>query len=367
MTKEQFHQWCCANLQFARSDRRFMDYVNTVITSGQPITTAQDALWTKLITKNQRQIRRQFSDDEIKRLKAETWAASTVETYSFSQVSIIEKDETIYIAFRTPYKKEINQGIQTALAPYRVRFSKTLGWYLEYSTRALSSLLAFLQRKGIRYRACAVTQRVLLQTHQYGRARAWSPMVHPSGSQWMVSNLTPTLLPALPAPVDHSIQAVVQYSQLGVRVSPLIRRRLRKEHGILVAEIAAHHRTTLNIAVRSDLQHEIAQYIRLTQPRAVILLTTMMGKFLGSHLDVGNPFVDAIAQASAVVGAPVVCWTYSELGTNNMPAKEAPLLTEPNTLIITDFSSWLENVQEMSPAKVIAVINSPQKKLLWKQ
>ena len=357
MTKEEFHSWCCTNIVFTRSDQRFMNYVSTALTMNQAITTAQNALWGKIITKHQRQLRRAFTDDQIKQHKAEPWAVPTVETFSFSRVSIVQLQGGVIISFKTPFKQELNSALQTALKDYAVRFNKTYGWYVDYSIGAFRDLLAFVKRKNIRAALCPVAKDIVQQTRQHGQARAWAPMVHPVGNTWVVSIITESMLPHLPDRADHSINAVIRYSALGIAVSPLIRRDLQRQYGQIPAAIASFRRVILNNTAMPNAVDELCRYICIARPSSVIRLIAPVANIDKSTL---QPRLSSIMQACEKVGATLTEMTYID----NTTTTHQP---QGSCLVITDFSSWLDGVSLAHPTKIVSVINTPSLKKSWKQ
>ena len=332
-----------------------MDYVSAAIAESRAITTAQASLWHDIITKHQRQIRRSFKDELIAQLKAESWAIAPLATVSFTYISIFEQSGTIYLAVKTPFNKSINQQLQLALVDSVVRYSRIRGWYFEYNARALASLVNFLRSKHIAFSMCPTIKSIVQQVSHSGKARAWHPMVHPVGDRWYVSNIAETMLPHLPDPLDHSVSATVRYANMGIALSPVIQRALRKQYGRIVQEIISHRGLNINTTVVTAAAREVGRYIELARPAAVLLFESR-----AASVDARQRLAEIKATCEQLGISVNLCDHPGDLHLYAAGSGH-------NDLIVSDLASRLKNIREQTSARMIALTHSmsPNNKPLW--
>ncbi len=253
MTKEQLTAWIVANLTLSRTDLKFFSFVAGKAAAQQPITTAQNDLWHRLLRKYYRQLRKTFADDKIQQAELLEWAQAPVQTVRFNKLGIVDINGTAYLSLKTPYNKTINARIQTGLLNHSLGYNNTHGWYFLFSHAAAGDLIRFahsvLGRKN--YVVDPMLAEYISSVEQLGTWRQWLPTVRAINGRAMVSMLTEPMLSHLPEPTDWSIHAIKRYTDLNITLHPPLRRQLRVKYGRDLVELTCRRQPVLSVRAAS--------------------------------------------------------------------------------------------------------------------
>lgn len=342
MTKEQFHSWCTSNLRLTRDDRRFFDYVWLQILDNHPITTAQNALWVRIIRKHYRQLQRVYSADEVKRLETSLWSLKPVETVQQHAISIeTATDGQDYVTVKTPFNADMNRLMSHRIGA-DLRFSHGKGWYYPFQLRALGQAYRLLNSP--RLRLCPKA-RAIISPLLSRKRRNWVPTVFESGDRWFISCITEDLAKYLPESLIPSLETAVQLAALGLDFSPTIRRQIYQTHGRLIASLVFNAYTVANLDTLT-VARDIKVFCRETNAKKVVVIDRD-GREWPSTL-----FSDLITLLRPVPSVMVVNLDSSDQAMTNS-LLTADLVIAENTVP--------ELRQFVQPAKVLYTANTSRK------
>jgi hypothetical protein len=203
-TREEAHRWLVLHIRYSRYDTNFIDNVSRLIGESKPLTKNQNELWEKLVNKYRKQIKTNKQDPDD--LLALNWKLEPVDfDVNYAPLLWIEDNE---VNVRFPYNQRVVKEIRNMLERhdnnwmhnYESRFKwnkEKRCWHGEAFPALVNDLVEFSNRNE--FEVDSSVQAIVESIP--GTYMDWVPTArYVEGDCYVVSNLTPELLKALPKP-----------------------------------------------------------------------------------------------------------------------------------------------------------------------
>jgi len=255
--RDSAHLWMRENLRFSRYDINFMENVARYISDNQALTVKQNDLWEKLVHKYRKQIFAESNGTISEELILEkSWINSVVEfDPSYAPLLWIEDD---IIKLRFPFNKDavadLRVVIQDAGHDYGLMSSSVHHEYFSWNKQervwrgtAYPTLIRDLYYYA-KDHEFAVDESVQdLVDSIPGDEFDWCPYAELYGDGYMVSNLSPGLLRALP-PNEITLNTVRDLVGLEVTLSDALQSYVAQKYGYHIGRIACQREVRINIS-----------------------------------------------------------------------------------------------------------------------
>ena len=255
--RDSAHLWMRENLRFSRYDINFMENVARFINDNRPLTVKQNDLWEKIVHKYRKQIynesQNSLTDEDI---LAKKWRQGPVEfDPSYAPLLWIEDD---VIKLRFPFNKDavadLRTVIQDAGHEYGLMTSSVHHEYIHWDRdervwrgTAYPTLIRDLYYYA-KDHEFAVDESVQgLVDSIPGDEFNWCPYAELHSDGYMVSNLSPGLLKALPLN-EITLNTVRDLVGLEVTLSDALQRYVAQKYGYHIGRIACQREVRINMS-----------------------------------------------------------------------------------------------------------------------
>lgn len=203
-------------MRLSNYDLKFVQNIHHFILQNKSITTNQVALFDKLVTKYERQFKKQNLTLEF--LQALPWTTTIVPSdpiYTDAYISI--EDNSIY--FRAPFNKNF-------ITNFRQLDYNPFVWKREYrryeasfSTMALKILVHLVHSFYPVVHYCSVVSKLLNTVQEYDSAKYWQPTLVKTNDSYIIHSINePLYLATQDIPIDDHIKTLTALSEYGIRI-----------------------------------------------------------------------------------------------------------------------------------------------------
>ena len=273
--RDSAHLWMRENLRFSRYDINFVENVARYIDQGRSLTVKQNDLWEKIVHKYRKQI---FSEskgtitDEL--ILDKQWNNPVVEFDPDYAPLLWIKDD--HICLRFPYNKDTvadlrrmlqDTGHDYGLISY-VHPDQYFSWDKQqriWHGTAYATLIRDLTEFALDHEFAIDASVKEIVDSVSGDDLDWCPFAELYGDGYMVSNLSPGLLRALP-PNEITLDTVRELVGLEVTISDAMQSRIAQKYGVQLGRIACQRTVTVMVDDISALK----EYFKRTDHRLVV-------------------------------------------------------------------------------------------------
>jgi len=274
--RETAHLWMRENLRFSRYDINFMENVARFINDNRPLTIKQNELWEKIVHKYRKQIYNEsqntLTDEDI---LAKKWRQDPVEfDPSYAPLLWIE-DDVIKLQF--PFNKDavadLRTVIQDAGHDYGLMLHSAHHEYIHWNRdervwrgTAYPTLIRDLYYYA-KDHEFAVDKSIqdIVDSIPGGKFN-WGPYAEVYGDRYIVSNISPGLLKALPTN-EITLNTIRDLVGLGITLSVEFQSYIFRKFGSALGHIAVNR----NVNIEQKNIDAVKEWLRSTDNNIIIV------------------------------------------------------------------------------------------------
>lgn len=216
-TKEQLIHYLLSNVSLGTYDRKFLTNLETgFLGKDRPVTTNQDELLTKVVSRYARQLAKQeISSTDLVNLPWTKQPVASLPEYTTAFAQLVDNK----IVIRSPYKTSFIKELRSFRNVQWVKERRE--WQVNYNEPNLKKVVSLIAEHYELINFCEAIKEMMAIAEEYENIKVWNPTLVKVSGNLLVAGITESMYNAIiDIPLEISPKCFSTLASYGITVSP---------------------------------------------------------------------------------------------------------------------------------------------------